>query len=94
MDVELPDETGRWDDWDRFERVARSVLEQYLQRMRTEYEDRNPDRANTVRDDRLRQDAKDLVAYLVDRNPLTSDRAQRERLRRFADLIGLDFPVS
>jgi hypothetical protein len=92
--VDFPDESGRWDDWERFEQVARVTLDQHLQWMRAEYEKRNPQRANVVGDESRTEDARSLVAYLVDREPLTPDRAQNERLRRFADFVGLDFPVS
>lgn len=92
--IELPDPTGRWDDWERLEAAARGALDQLLSRMRHEYEDRHPEQINVSADAARHQDARELVAYLLDGESLGRDRAKHERLRRFADLLGLDFPVS
>jgi hypothetical protein len=93
FDEEFLDPTGRWDDWDRFKERAHAIIDAVLQHMRREYERRNPEQVNVAADDALHDDAKALAAYLVDRGWLAPDRAQRERLRRFAARIGLDFPI-
>ena len=92
--IEFPDPTGRWDDWERFQAEAQGALDQLLSRMRRAYEDRHPEQVNVGADAARHQDARDLAAYLLDGKALGRDRAKHQRLRRFADLLGLDFPVS
>jgi len=91
---ETTDDTGTWDNWEQFRQRVLTVASHFVWAMEWEFKRRNPTKVNISADARRRQDPKDLVAYLVDRQRLTRDRARRERLRRFAQLVGLDFPLS
>ncbi len=91
---EAVDESGTWDNWEQFRARVCAVANHFVWEMEWEFKRRNPTTVNVGTDAKLRQDAKDLVAYLVDRQRLTRDRARRERLRKFARMVGLDFPLS
>jgi hypothetical protein len=90
---EAVDETGTWDNWEQFRDRVLTVANHFVRAMEWEFKRRNPTTVNVGADASRRQAAKDLVAYLVDRQRLTHDRARRERLRKFARLVGLDFPL-
>jgi hypothetical protein len=87
------DDTGTWDDWDQFADRVSKTARRFVYEMQREFKRRNPKTVNVAADDQRHQDAQALVGYLVDRQPLPADRAKRERLRRLAHLVGLDFPV-
>jgi hypothetical protein len=94
VDEEVVDDTGTWDNWEQFGNRVLTVANHFVWAMEWEFKRRNPKTINVGSDAGRRQDAKDLVAYLVDRQPLMRDRARHARLRRFARKVGLDFPVS
>ena len=58
------------------------------------FEDWYPTKRNPTTHDRWERDAEALAQHLVDRAPAPPPGADRDRLRRFAKYVGVDFPAS
>ena len=84
----------RFEEWEELRRAAYAAVDTQIEWMRRTFEDWYPTNAIRPRTTHGKDDAEALIQHLLDRAPTPAPGADRERLRRFAKYLGVDFPAS
>lgn len=90
--VQLPGSEFYFDRWDELRLQAHQLLDESLDDLQARYDALYPNKRNPTTELRWADDCDVFVDYMLSgRRPV--DPATTERLRRFANLIGVDFAV-
>lgn len=84
----------RFEEWEELRQVAHAAVDRQIEWFKRIFEEWYPTKRNPTTRARQKQDAEGLARHLVDRTPPPPHGAERDRLRRFASYIGVDFPAS